>query len=246
MVNFPGPPNCPCARAWASDRRCGEAGTVDWRLRPSSAGCRAIQCCLGLMSRLSCQERSAPRVPASLRTTARLSLVHMLRTGDGEAGHPVLPARSARLFQGLAKVPLEGGGRAASDVAKSSALRKCTSTACQASWALGPARRFFTKRVWATKMGPMGSVSDTYSPMQASKSGSETPKKYRDARNPQPFWKIPSPLYIGSGMGRDRPRRRPGPMPAIYNICANGSPTVPLKKLRKTGEKMGCELPSSS
>ena len=41
-------------------------------------------------------------------------------------------------------------------------------------------------------MRPMGSVSDTYSPMLVPESAEETPKNVGLAQNPQPFWEIPS------------------------------------------------------
>ena len=76
-------------------------------------------------------------------------------------------------------------------------------------------------------MVPMGSVSDTYSPMPVPKSAEETPEKCRpDAKssallekypccspldgvltasqNPQPFWDVPQgyPAQLGFGAGR--------------------------------------------
>jgi hypothetical protein len=102
-------------------------------------------------------------------------------------------------------------------------------TAAQPSWALGLAGRIFAIGILGTKMVPMGSVSDTYRPMQLSKSGEETPQKCRaDAkssplwgsaptaaqrswaglraisRNPHPNGKVPhcSPAQLGLGAGR--------------------------------------------
>ena len=56
-------------------------------------------------------------------------------------------------------------------------------------------------------MVPMGSVLDTYGPMQLSKSAGETPKKYPESQNPQPFWtRPPSPLTMRGRVGGRRPR----------------------------------------
>ena len=52
--------------------------------------------------------------------------------------------------------------------------------ASQASRALGLARRKFSIGVLAPKMVPMGSVSDTYSPMPVPESAEETLKKCPD------------------------------------------------------------------
>ena len=116
---------------------------------------------------------------------------------------------------------------------------KCP-TAAQPSWALGPAGRIFSIGVLAPQMMPMGSVSDTYSPMQLSKSAEETPKKCRDARNPHPFWaRPPSPLQCGVGLGGDGRARSPHGA-YIYYICKRdiSRPTqIPTSSARKLGAR---------
>ena len=104
---------------------------------------------------------------------------------------------------------------------------KCP-TAAQPSWALGPAGRIFSIGVLAPQMVPMGSVSDTYSPMQLSKSTEQTPKKSRNARNPHPFWtRPPSPptlWVLGSGI---RTRANPWRLYIIY-VQTGGTRTQPF------------------
>ena len=72
--------------------------------------------------------------------------------------------------------------------------------------ALGPAGRIFSIGVPTPKMVPMGSVSDTYSPMPVSKSAGETPVKCPKIANPSALLGSapPScPAQLGCGRHRE-------------------------------------------
>ena len=121
---------------------------------------------------------------------------------------------------------------AADEIAKSSALWR--RVPCLPSWAFGLARRKFSIGVLTPKMAPMGSVSDTYSPMPAPESAEETPGKCRDdakstallermTQNPQPFWRGAPAAAAWWGCRRNRKILSPFetcPMPAQLGLWA--------------------------
>ena len=85
-------------------------------------------------------------------------------------------------------------------------------------------------------MVPMGSVSDTYRPMQLSKSGEETPKTCRADAESSPLWGIPSPLYNGS-WGWAWATARPSPQGCLYKYMCKREETCPHPKNASFGEE---------